>query len=55
MIRINSILVSVLGFCYLGKLPAIDHPKKHLRPIGVILGLCWGYIGIMEQKLETTF
>ena len=23
-------------------------------PIGVILGLYWGYIGIMEKKMETT-
>ena len=21
---------------------------------GVILGLCWGYLGIMENKMETT-
>ena len=23
-------------------------------PIGALLGLCWGYIGIMENKMETT-
>ena len=23
-------------------------------PIGVISGLYWGYIGIMEKKMETT-
>ena len=23
-------------------------------PIGVILGLYWGHIGIMEKKMETT-
>ena len=23
-------------------------------PIGVILGLYWGYLGIMEKKMETT-
>ena len=22
--------------------------------MGYILGLCWGYIGIMEKKMETT-
>ena len=22
--------------------------------IGVMLGLCWGYMGIMEKKMETT-
>ena len=21
--------------------------------IGVILGLCWGYVGIMEKEMET--
>ena len=22
--------------------------------MGIILGLCWGYIGIVEKKMETT-
>ena len=31
------------------------NPKHYSPPhVGRILGLYWGYIGIMEKKMETT-
>ena len=29
-------------------------PKRMPGAVGVLLGLCWGYTGIMEKKMETT-
>ena len=28
-------------------------PKADLRELGVMLGLDWGYIGILEKEMET--
>ena len=25
-----------------------------MNPIGVVLGLCWGYLGIMQNNMEAT-
>ena len=33
---------------------APDSSEFRVPYIGVILGLCWGYVGIMDKKMKTT-